>query len=85
MLINTGGTIGMKLNALGSLESCPGFLAERLAEMHELQRPDVPALVLYEVLPMIDSSNMGPREWVRIAELIEAHYFEHDAFVVISK
>lgn len=27
---------------------------------------------------------MGPREWVRIAELIQAHYFEHDAFVVIS-
>ena len=51
MLLNTGGTIGMKVNAQGSLESCPGFLAERLAEMRELQRSDVPSLVLYELLP----------------------------------
>jgi len=85
MLINTGGTIGMKLNSYGSLESSSGFLAERLVEMRELQRADVPSLTLYEMQPLLDSSNMGPREWVRIAELIQAHYFEHDAFVVISK
>jgi hypothetical protein len=83
MVINTGGTIGMKLNALGALESCPGFLALRMADMHELQRADVPSLTLFELLPLLDSSNMGPREWVRIAELIAAHYFEFDAFVVV--
>jgi hypothetical protein len=83
MVINTGGTIGMKLNAQGALESCPGYLAVRMAEMRELQRADVPGLTLYELLPLLDSSNMGPREWVRIAELISAHYFEFDAFVVV--
>jgi len=31
----------------------------------------------------IDSSNMDPSHWVKIAEIIESHYDTHDGFVVL--
>ena len=39
LIINTGGTIGMRANAHGSLEPCPGYLSERLRGMSEFLRP----------------------------------------------
>jgi hypothetical protein len=33
--------------------------------------------------PLLDSSCMGPREWVKIAEDIEQNYYIYDGFVVI--
>lgn len=82
-VINTGGTIGMKANETGSLEPCPGYLAERMRTMPEFRRAEMPATSMFELLPLLDSSDMGPADWVRIAKLIEAVYFDYDAFVII--
>jgi L-asparaginase len=82
-VINTGGTIGMKANETGSLEPCPGYLAERMRAMHEFRRAEMPATTMYELLPLLDSSDMGPDDWVRMAKLIESLYFDYDGFVII--
>lgn len=84
-IINLGGTIGMKANAEGSLEPSPGYLAERLADMAEFQRPEMPATSLYELLPLLDSSDMGPDDWARIARTIEEIYWSFDGFVVRTR
>ena len=33
--------------------------------------------------PIIDSSNMEPGVWVRLAKIIEAHYEQYDGFVIL--
>ena len=83
LIINTGGTIGMRANAHGSLEPCPGYLSERLRGMSEFLRPEMPATDLLELLPLLDSSDMGPDDWDRIARVIEGAYWKYDGFVVV--
>jgi len=51
--------------------------------MQEMQRAETPATTLFELLPLIDSSDMNSDDWIRIASLIEALYHDFDAFVVI--
>ena len=83
-IFNTGGTIGMHVNEAGSLEPCPGYLAERMLAMPEFGHgDDMPAVDLYELLPLIDSSDMAPADWLRIASAVREHYDEYDSFVVI--
>ena len=78
----TGGTIGMRRGERG-YEPAPGYLAERLAAMPELQHPDLPRYVLHEYSPLLDSSDLGPPEWEEIAHDIARHYEEYDGFVVL--
>ena len=82
-VFNTGGTIGMKAGPDGALEPCPGYLAERMRAMPEFHRREMPGVALFELLPLLDSADLGPEDWVRIALAIEAAYHDFDAFVVI--
>ncbi|MEX2535459.1 MAG: asparaginase [Trueperaceae bacterium] len=78
----TGGTIGMRRGSSG-YEPVPGYLAERLAAMPELEHPDLPRYVLHEYSPLLDSSNVGPVEWEMVARDIAANYHHFDGFVVL--
>ncbi len=40
--------------------------------MGEFARADMPGVDLYELLPLVDSSDMGPRDWLRVGAAIEA-------------
>lgn len=73
----------MKRNAQGSLEPCHGYLLERLLEMREFQRAEMPATSIIELLPLVDSSDMGPEDWDRIALTIGSAYWDYDGFVVV--
>ena len=61
----------------------PGFLETRLREMPELRDAAMPEFVLHEYNPLLDSSNMTPREWLIIARDIFDHYDAYDGFVVL--
>ena len=82
-VIYMGGTVGMKPNAAGALEPSPGYLAERMAAMHEFERDAMPGVSLFELGPPVDSSDMGPPDWARLAATIEALYLDYDGFTVI--
>lgn len=43
----------------------------------------MPAFELIEYDPLLDSSNITVKEWIKIAEDIEKHYDEYDGFVVL--
>jgi len=83
LIINTGGTIGMQRDAGGALAPAPGYLLERLRDMREFQRPEMPATALVELLPLLDSADMGPDDWDRIARAVDAAYWSYDGFVVV--
>lgn len=82
LLIYTGGTIGMvkdyKTNALKA------FNFEQIKnKIPELKLLDCNIETVSFEDP-IDSSDMSPEYWVRIAEVIEARYKEIDGFVVLT-
>lgn len=82
LLIYTGGTIGMvkdyKTNALKA------FNFEQIKDkIPELKLLDCNIETVSFEDP-IDSSDMSPEYWVRIAEVIEARYKEIDGFVVLT-
>lgn len=81
LLIYTGGTIGMGVNAAtGVLE--PLDFALLLSHMPELQ--DIPAHVdVHQFDKPIDSSDMNPSLWAHIVDIIVDHYDDYDGFVVL--
>src|SRR5205085_12569490 len=61
----------------------PGYLQKQMAPMPELRNPSMPAFTIHEYSPLLDSSNMTPREWVKIARDIAGVYGRYDGFVVL--
>lgn len=81
LLIYTGGTIGMiKDFETGALRNFN--FDELLDHIPELQHLDCVIHATQFARP-IDSSNMNPKYWVALADLIEKHYNKYDAFVVL--
>jgi L-asparaginase len=78
----TGGTIGMRRSDRGWVPA-PGFLAEQMAAMPELRVSGMPEYVIEEGSPLLDSSNMRPTNWVKIAEDLQRNYDAFDGFIVL--
>jgi len=78
----TGGTIGMKASKEGYIP-IPGHLTHSIAGMPDFHRDEMPNFTLNEYEPLIDSSNMTPADWQRIANDIKKHYNDYDGFVVL--
>lgn len=81
-IIYTGGTIGMKRRR-SVYRPEPGYLQEQLSDVPELRHPSMPSYTIHEYDPLLDSSNMTPGEWVKIARDIESNYDRYDGFVVL--
>lgn len=75
--------MGMRYQANGSLAPEKGYLTERINELPEMQRSEMPSFTIKEYAPLLDSSCMGPKDWVNIATDIETNYLTYDGFVVI--
>ncbi len=82
LIIYTGGTIGMKRTENGYVPA-KGFLSEALSTIGDLKRTDFPPFELYEMSPLLDSSNVSVKEWNRIAEVIYKNYSDYSGFVVL--
>ncbi len=78
----TGGTIGMKASQQGYIP-VTGHLTESIAAMPDFHRAEMPEFTINEYKPLIDSSNMSPADWQRIADDIKTHYDDYDGFVVL--
>jgi L-asparaginase len=81
LLIYTGGTIGMMKDFdTGALKAFN--FSKLLNKIPELKQLDCDIETISFDNP-IDSSNMSPEKWVRIAEIIESHYETFDGFVIL--
>ncbi len=81
LIIYTGGTIGMAEDPdTGSL--IPLDFEHLSAQIPELKKFDIDLQVISFEKP-IDSSDMQPETWVKLAELIYEHYSEVDGFVIL--
>lgn len=81
LIIYTGGTIGMVQHPKNGTLVPVQF--EKIQEVvPELKRFDF-IIKTITFKPALDSSNMNPISWIKIAKLIERHYNAYDGFVVL--
>lgn len=82
LIIHTGGTIGMKKTENG-YTPVPGYLADELENIPDLNRSDFPGWDLYEMSPLLDSSNVSVDEWNAIGRVIYDNYNKYSGFVIL--
>ena len=81
LLIYTGGTIGMMKNfETGALQAFN--FSKLLQKIPELKQLDCDIETISFEKPM-DSSNLNPKHWIQIAEIIEENYSVFNGFVVL--
>lgn len=80
LLIYTGGTFGMVYDEDGSLT--PFNFSLVLEKIPELQSLDLKLTVISFPEP-VDSSNVDIEHWQAMAEIINKHYKQFDAFVIL--
>lgn len=81
LVIYTGGTIGMaEDSATGALN--PVDFRRLTAQIPELRKFNY-QIDSISFDPIIDSSNMEPSVWVRLARHIEENYEDYDGFVIL--
>ena len=78
----TGGTIGMKSIGNGFMPAT-GYLQKLMSNLPDLQSDILPDYRICEYDPLLDSSNMTPHDWLKIANDIAVHHNEFDGFVVL--
>ena len=82
LLIYTGGTLGMSKQN-GSLAPTKGYLRQAIQRMPEVLDESIPEIDLLEYDPLVDSSNIAPEDWSRLASQIRDYYFDYDGFVIV--
>ena len=82
LIIHTGGTIGMKKTDNG-YTPVAGYLSTELKTIPDLNRDDFPAWDLYEMSPLLDSSNVSVDEWNAIGKVIYDNYDNYSGFVIL--
>lgn len=81
-ILYTGGTIGMRETPDGYAPA-PGYLSAQMRALPEFQHPALPDYDIQEFDPLLDSANMTPPDWLKIARAVAAHYTYYDGFVVL--
>ena len=81
LLIYTGGTIGMKESADG--QGLVPFDFSGIADEVPELRKFACRIDSYTFDPLIDSSDVEPRLWQQLAELIKTRYDDYDGFVIL--
>ncbi len=81
LIIYTGGTIGMKHDPeTGTLVPFP--FENIVDEIPELKKTGF-QLSSYTFNPLLDSSNISPGLWIKLAEIIKENYKRFDGFIVL--
>lgn len=80
LIIYTGGTIGMQHDTTGALKPFDfGKVSEQVPELNRLGCK----LAHHAFEELIDSSNVTPDFWVKLAKTIEKNYAKYDGFVIL--
>lgn len=86
LVIYTGGTLGMVYDYRAGPDKAgqlrPFDFSQVMDRVPEIQRLDFD-VSLITLDPIIDSSDIKPAVWVRLAQAIETHYREFDSFVIL--
>lgn len=81
LIIYTGGTIGMVQDSISGTLKPFSFssIAEQIPELNKFNC----IINAVSFKKPIDSSNMSPEHWVKMANIIEKNYSKYDGFVIL--
>lgn len=80
MIVYTGGTAGMVADMHGTLKPFDfSLILQHLPTLRNLMLE----LTVISFNEPVDSSNIGPREWITLTEIIESNYNNQDGFVIL--
>jgi len=86
LVIYTGGTLGMvydrSADPAKTGQLLPFDFSQVIEKVPEIGRLDFD-VSLITLEPIIDSSDVKPAVWARLAQVIEAHYDQFDSFVIL--
>jgi len=85
LIIYTGGTIGMKETSKGFAPD-KGYIDKQLGKILSLYPSENNKIGRYKFIsfdPLLDSSNMTPKDWNKIIRTIENNYNSYDSFIVL--
>ena len=85
LILYTGGTIGMKETAKGYAPD-KGYIEKQLGRILSLYPSESNKIGKYDFIsfdPLLDSSNMKPKDWNKIIKTIRDHYSDYDSFIVL--
>lgn len=82
LLLNTGGTIGMVRTEKG-YAPCPGEVAKVLDRLTKNQGESLPSIDLLEFNPLLDSTDVSCRDWVKMAKIISKYENDYNGFVIL--
>ncbi|WP_375445242.1 asparaginase [uncultured Fibrella sp.] len=86
LVIYTGGTLGMvydrSADPAKTGQLMPFDFSQVIEKVPEIGRLDFD-VSLINLEPIIDSSDVKPTVWVRLAQTIETHYDQFDSFVIL--
>ena len=82
LIINTGGTIGMKRTENGYAPAA-GYLAEAISAIGDMKKEGMPSWELIEMPSVLDSSNVSVPEWNEIGRIIYENYDSYDGYVIL--
>ncbi len=85
LILYTGGTIGMKETAKGYAPD-KGYIEKQLDKILSLYPSESDKIGKYDFIsfdPLLDSSNMKPKDWNKIIRTIRDHYNAYDSFIVL--
>ncbi len=83
LIIYTGGTIGMEKADDGAYYPTAGFAALAKRTIAPSIWAQMPAHDYLELTPIIDSADMTPAHWLRIARTITTHYDDYAGFIIL--
>ncbi len=81
MIIYTGGTIGM-INNPDTQSLTPFDFEQILRHVPEIEKYGYKFSAV-TIPPVVDSSNIKPATWIRIAEIIQEGYDNYDGFIIL--
>lgn len=84
LIIHVGGIWSMAPNERDALTPRgKGYVASLLQHMSDFEHETMPLFDLLEYDTLLDSSDMEPAEWVKIAEDIKENYDRYDGFLIL--
>lgn len=82
LIIYTGGTIGMMHTSKGYAPD-PDFPEKIMSDLKKIDSIQLPEIDITAMEPLLDSSNMTPFDWNKIADIIKKNLNNYDGFVVL--
>ncbi len=82
LIIYTGGTIGMIPSEKGFIPD-PDFPKKIIKDLGQIKDEQIPPFDIISMSPLLDSSNMTPADWNKIAKVIDKNKNNYQGMIVL--